>query len=174
MKCLNVMVCICITGTAPTLRQCRFYLHHSYLINEMWTAHLSILTERSVGAWTLISAESWQNRGSLSTDCLRNWYSRECILTFHLNIKICTYIEETLGMSHYVTSQNSAGWKSQDCFQKEVRTRIQEIWHDWHDFERLSENIWLELYNIWIKKKSTERTLRCILQQDIFLPWFGN
>lgn len=53
MKCLNVMVCICITGTAPTLRQCRFYLHHSYLINEMWTAHLpfSLKGQWELGHW---------------------------------------------------------------------------------------------------------------------------
>lgn len=136
--------------------------------------------EKSVAAWTLISVESWQNRGSFSTDCSRKWTGkkwrpRECIFTFHLNIKVCTYIEETLEISHYLRWQNSADWQSQDCFQKEGRTRIiEEIWHDLF-FERLSEHIWLELYSIWIRMKGTERTLRSyILKQSISLPWFGN
>lgn len=116
--------------------------------------------------------------GTLSTDCLRNWtgkkwWPRERIFTFHLNIKLCTYIERDIEMSHCLRSQNSAGWESQDCFQKEVRPRIKEIWHDWF-FERLSENIWLELYSIWIRK-CTERALRSyILKQNISLPWVGN
>lgn len=149
MKCLDVvLVCICITtvnSTTPTLSQYRLYPPHSYLTDEMWITYQSVLTARLVGAWTLISVASRQNRGLLSTDCLRNWtgkkwWPRECIFTFHPNIKICTYIEKTLVMFHYLRLQNNAGWKNQDRFQKEVRTRIKEIWHDWF-FERLSENI---------------------------------
>lgn len=174
MKRLDVDITVCIritniNSTTSRFSKCEWWRFDLNIINEVWKTYWYILAKRSGGALTLISAKSWQNRRLIENLQWHEMVTQEMHLRISpKEIKICSYSENALRMSHYLRPHNNAGWKSQDYIQKEVRTRVYRnmtwlvLWET------------LKIYDqsftfFWIGKKGHRKNTQKLLSQTNLL-----